>query len=176
MACSEIAGSSLEQTTWLRRNLMVKPGRQLDVQETEDATDHGSDGEGKAGHGHHDDGRHQHQHQHHQHRCKSSKARGRLLQADRDHNYPQDGLDWRYLFSTFLHLTHWGWNSMTDISNESNTLVFIQAKFNTTQVPRFPQRNLLPLEYAKLKIHNIPLTMQLVTRPNYLYPWQGPVA
>ena len=43
-ACSEIAGSSLEQTTWLRRNLAVKPGRQLDVLETNDITDEDTQG------------------------------------------------------------------------------------------------------------------------------------
>ena len=30
-ACSEIAGSSLEQTNFFRRNLAVKPGPQLDL-------------------------------------------------------------------------------------------------------------------------------------------------
>jgi len=37
-ACSEIAGSSLEQTTWLRRNLAVKPGPQVDILEPDDGT------------------------------------------------------------------------------------------------------------------------------------------
>ncbi|XP_067674328.1 protein dopey-1-like isoform X1 [Haliotis asinina] len=35
-AVGTIAGSSLEQTTWLRRNLAVKPGPQADITETED--------------------------------------------------------------------------------------------------------------------------------------------
>ena len=43
-ACSEIAGASLEQTTWLRRNLAVKPGPQIDIMENEDAP---TDQEGK---------------------------------------------------------------------------------------------------------------------------------
>ena len=34
-ACSEIAGSSLTQTTFFRRNLAVKPGPQVDVTATE---------------------------------------------------------------------------------------------------------------------------------------------
>ena len=34
-ACSEIAGSSLEQTTFFRRNLAVKPGPQRDVSAAE---------------------------------------------------------------------------------------------------------------------------------------------
>ena len=42
-ACSEIAGASLEQTTWLRRNLAVKPGPQIDILENDDA---GTDQEG----------------------------------------------------------------------------------------------------------------------------------
>ncbi|XP_013389897.1 LOW QUALITY PROTEIN: protein dopey-1-like [Lingula anatina] len=42
-ACSLIAGSSLEQTTWLRRNLAVKPGPQNDVVAAED---HEHDAEG----------------------------------------------------------------------------------------------------------------------------------
>ena len=46
--CGEIAGASLEQTTWLRRNLAVKPGPQVDVLETEDRT---ADNEGR-GRGH----------------------------------------------------------------------------------------------------------------------------
>jgi len=38
-AISEIAGSSLEQTTFFRRNLAVKPGPQVDVgSEMEDVT------------------------------------------------------------------------------------------------------------------------------------------
>ncbi len=38
--CSETAGASLEQTTWLRRNLAVKPGPQIDIMEQDDnATD-----------------------------------------------------------------------------------------------------------------------------------------
>lgn len=38
-ACGEIAGASLEQTTWLRRNLAVKPGPQVDVSvDVEDTT------------------------------------------------------------------------------------------------------------------------------------------
>jgi hypothetical protein len=42
----EIAGASLEQTTFFRRNLVVKPGAQIDVQpEVEDVhTDHDPDG------------------------------------------------------------------------------------------------------------------------------------
>ncbi|CAH1798849.1 unnamed protein product, partial [Owenia fusiformis] len=41
-ACSNIAGSSLEQTTWLRRNLAVKPGPQSEVINSieEDVEDH----------------------------------------------------------------------------------------------------------------------------------------
>lgn len=35
-ACSEIAGASLEQTTWLRRNLAVKPGPQIDILDPDD--------------------------------------------------------------------------------------------------------------------------------------------
>ncbi len=35
-AVGNIAGSSLEQTTWLRRNLAVKPGPQSQITETED--------------------------------------------------------------------------------------------------------------------------------------------
>ena len=34
-ACSEVAGASLEQTTWLRRNLAVKPGPQVDIAEAD---------------------------------------------------------------------------------------------------------------------------------------------
>jgi len=38
-AVSEIAGSSLEQTTFFRRNLAVKPGPQVDVSsEVDDVT------------------------------------------------------------------------------------------------------------------------------------------
>ncbi len=38
--CSETAGASLEQTTWLRRNLAVKPGPQIDIMDQDDnATD-----------------------------------------------------------------------------------------------------------------------------------------
>lgn len=45
-ACSEIAGASLEQTTWLRRNLAVKPGPQIDVVEQDDvASDLETEGE-----------------------------------------------------------------------------------------------------------------------------------
>ncbi len=36
--CSETAGASLEQTTWLRRNLAVKPGPQIDIMEQDDNT------------------------------------------------------------------------------------------------------------------------------------------
>lgn len=38
-ACSEVAGASLEQTTWLRRNLAVKPGPQMDLLDHEEALD-----------------------------------------------------------------------------------------------------------------------------------------
>lgn len=37
-ACSEIAGSSLEQVTFFRRNLAVKPGKQMDVNEMDEMT------------------------------------------------------------------------------------------------------------------------------------------
>lgn len=35
--CSEIAGSSLEQTNWLRRNLAVKPGPQTDIRDDDES-------------------------------------------------------------------------------------------------------------------------------------------
>ena len=37
-ACSEIAGASLEVTTWLSRNLAVKPGPQIEVSAEVDET------------------------------------------------------------------------------------------------------------------------------------------
>ena len=46
-ACSEVAGASLEQKTWLSRNLVVKPGSQLhNNPETDDGqTDLEADGQ-----------------------------------------------------------------------------------------------------------------------------------
>ena len=32
-ACGTVAAASLEQTTWLRRNVAVKPGRQADLED-----------------------------------------------------------------------------------------------------------------------------------------------
>lgn len=37
-ACGDVAGASLEQTTWLRRNLAVRPGPQVDVLDVDDAS------------------------------------------------------------------------------------------------------------------------------------------
>ena len=46
-ACSEVAGASLEQKTWLSRNLVVKPGTQVDVPADVDDTTTDQEAEGE---------------------------------------------------------------------------------------------------------------------------------